>query len=208
MHNTRSTTTHDRLLQEARDLFARRGYGGTSMSRIASQVGIQKASLYNYYDSKADLLMKLLEESLAAWSAACHRSLEGAGSVEARLAAYLGAAVEFSHTNPRAMALIRLAAAQVPGDLRVRVQSLVARYEASWRTEVTGLFREAIDRGELLSGDPKTLALYWSILLDGILINRVFATEKTESVVADLQALWRYFWRGISGNEPQTEISA
>jgi AcrR family transcriptional regulator len=178
------------------------------MSRIASEVGIQKASLYNYYDSKADLLMDLLEASLRSWSAACRQSLEHSGTVEERLAAYLGAAVGFSHSNPQAMALMRLAAAQVPGDLRVRVQSLVARYEASWRAEVTELFREAVNGGEVRSGDPETLALYWSILLDGILINRVFTTEKTDSVVADLQALWRYFWRGISGKEPRTEIPA
>lgn len=207
MHDAR-TTTHDRLLHEARGLFARRGYGGTSMSRIAGAVGVQKASLYNYYASKADLLMEILEQSLSSWSEACRRSLEGSETTEQRLAAYLGAAVEFSRSNPQTMALIRLAAAQVPGDLRLRVQSLIAGYEGSWRAEVTDLFKEAIDRGEVRSGDPETLALYWSILLDGILTNRVFATDKTESVVSDLQALWRYFWRGISGNEPQTEIPA
>jgi AcrR family transcriptional regulator len=39
------STTHERLLQEAADLFARRGYSGTSMSDIAREVGVRKASL-------------------------------------------------------------------------------------------------------------------------------------------------------------------
>jgi hypothetical protein len=105
------------------------------------------------------------------------------------------------------MALIRLATAQVPGDLRRRVQSRCNHYEARSRQELTELFRRAVDSGEIEPADPATLALFWGVFLDGILVNRVFATDKTGSVVTNLQALWVFFWRGISGSNPHTEIS-
>jgi len=201
------TTTHERLLQEAAALFARRGYSGTSMSDIAREVGVRKASLYNYYSSKADLLMDLLEQSLSSWSQACDQHSEGIDDIEGQLAAHLQSAVDFSRAHPQAMALIRLATAQVPGDLRRRVQSRCSDYEVKWRQEMTGLFQQAVDRGEVRSSDPAVLALFWSVFLDGILVNRVFATEKTESVVSSLQSLWEFFWRGVSGTSPHTEIS-
>ena len=201
------TTTHERLLREAAALFARRGYSGTSMSDIAREVGVRKASLYNYYSSKEDLLMDLLEQSLGSWTEACEQDFDSETNLEVRLAAYLRSLVEFGRTNPQAMALIRLATAQVPGDLRIRVRECCAEYEAKWRRELTGLFREAVDRGEIEPADPATLSLAWGIFLDGVAIRFIFATEGTEAVVSNLQSLWEFFWRGISGNSPSTEIS-
>ncbi len=66
------------------------------MSEIAERVGVRKASLYNYYPSKADLLMDLLGRGLAAWESASRPALEGPGSAEERLGAYLKAAMAFA----------------------------------------------------------------------------------------------------------------
>ncbi|MDH3253483.1 MAG: TetR/AcrR family transcriptional regulator [Acidobacteriota bacterium] len=201
------STTHDKLLREAARLFASRGYSGTSMSDIAHEVGVRKASLYNYYGSKADLLIALLEQSLTSWQAACEQSLVGIESVERRLAAYLESAVAFSRTHPQAMGIIRLAAGHVPSELRRRVRSLIARHESSWHRTLVGMFEDAIERDEIPGNDSAALALFWSVFIDGILVNPIFATAKTEAVVTNLQSLWTFFWRGVSGTSPHTELT-
>jgi TetR/AcrR family transcriptional repressor of mexJK operon len=43
------------ILDGAAFVFARDGYEGASMSRIASEAGVSKGTLYNYFTSKADL---------------------------------------------------------------------------------------------------------------------------------------------------------
>ena len=43
------------VLDGAATVFARDGYEGASMSRIASEAGVFKGRLYNYFPSKADL---------------------------------------------------------------------------------------------------------------------------------------------------------
>ena len=98
---THQLTTHDKLRREAAALFSRRGYGGTSMADIADRVGVRKASLYNYYDSKAELMLELLEQSMEAWERACQVDLAATMTVEERLAAYLGAALRFGQDHPR-----------------------------------------------------------------------------------------------------------
>ncbi len=199
-------STRDRVRREAADLFARRGYGGTSMSEIAERVGIRKASLYSHFDSKADLMLELVEASLEQWQRACRGELPERESVEERLAGYLGAAVRFGRSNPQAVGILRLAAGQMPGELRARFNSILDRHDRQWRETLKALFEEAIERGEVEADIPENLGLFWSVFIHGLLINQIFETEKAEAMLAHLQPLWRLFWRGLSGRFPTTEI--
>lgn len=53
------SSTRDRILDVALDLFVEHGYDGTSLRQIAEQLGITKAALYYYFASKDDILMSL-----------------------------------------------------------------------------------------------------------------------------------------------------
>lgn len=58
----RSSTTADRMrhiVHAAAVLFEERGFHGTSMSDIASAVGVTKASLYHYVSNKQELLNEI-----------------------------------------------------------------------------------------------------------------------------------------------------
>ncbi len=57
-------TRRDAILQAAREHFARRGYAGTSMRRIAEQVGITKAALYYHFRDKASLFREATEDAV------------------------------------------------------------------------------------------------------------------------------------------------
>jgi AcrR family transcriptional regulator len=207
--NDETTSTHERLLQEAAALFARRGYSGTSMSDIAREVGVRKASLYNYYPSKEDLLLDLLERSLRSWTESCYHGFKrtDADSLEVKLSAYLDSVVGFARTHPQAMALIRLATAQVPGELRAKVHKQFETYETEWHNDLVEMFRKAVDSGEITSADPEILTLAWGIFIDGIAVRFVLANDRTNAIIDNLQPLWRLFWRGLGGIDPQTEIS-
>jgi AcrR family transcriptional regulator len=56
--------TAKRILDMAEQLFAERGYDASSMSEIASLVGIQTPSLYNHYASKQTLYEAVIESRL------------------------------------------------------------------------------------------------------------------------------------------------
>ena len=55
-------STQDRIKQVALILFARKGFEGTSLSDIASGVGIKKPSLYAHYKSKEDLFLGVIHK--------------------------------------------------------------------------------------------------------------------------------------------------
>jgi len=49
--------TRDTLIQEALELFARDGYAGTSIDRIAEKVNMTKGAVYYYFSSKKEVLI-------------------------------------------------------------------------------------------------------------------------------------------------------
>lgn len=53
--------TKERILETALELFAQRGYLGTSMSDIAARLGITKAALYKHYAGKQEILDRIVQ---------------------------------------------------------------------------------------------------------------------------------------------------
>lgn len=53
--------TKKRILKVALELFAQKGYLGTSMRDIAQQLGLTKAALYKHYTAKQEILDKIIE---------------------------------------------------------------------------------------------------------------------------------------------------
>ena len=63
--DARRTDTRERLLTVAAELFAERGYAGTSIRDIADRLGVTKAALYYHFTSKAEILHALVAEPIA-----------------------------------------------------------------------------------------------------------------------------------------------
>jgi AcrR family transcriptional regulator len=55
-------TSMERIRSAAMELFARNGYGNTSISQIATAAGVSKGLMYNYYESKEALLRAIVQQ--------------------------------------------------------------------------------------------------------------------------------------------------
>lgn len=53
------------IIHEARKLFAKKGFDGTSMNDISEKVGIEKASLYYFFKNKEELFGAVAEHNWA-----------------------------------------------------------------------------------------------------------------------------------------------
>ncbi len=63
------STRRTELTRLAAQLFAEKGYHGTSVGDLAAAMGVQKGSLYAHIESKADLLWEVAREGAAAFHA-------------------------------------------------------------------------------------------------------------------------------------------
>jgi AcrR family transcriptional regulator len=60
----RRTNTREQIRTVALEMFAERGYDGTSLREIAEQLGVTKAAVYYHFKTKEDILVSLLEDFL------------------------------------------------------------------------------------------------------------------------------------------------
>ena len=57
-------SARERLLREAADIFSRKGYAATSVGEIVAAAGVTKPVLYYHFQSKENLYLTLMEESI------------------------------------------------------------------------------------------------------------------------------------------------
>ncbi|MFW0795436.1 TetR/AcrR family transcriptional regulator [Gordonia sp. CPCC 205515] len=62
----RGDTAREEILDASAELFTRHGYTGTSTRMIAEAVGIRQASMYHYFATKDEILVALLDTTVAA----------------------------------------------------------------------------------------------------------------------------------------------
>lgn len=58
--------THEQLLKAAAEVFAEAGYENASLRSIASRAGVTSATIYRHFESKADLLLGVVDEAIHA----------------------------------------------------------------------------------------------------------------------------------------------
>lgn len=54
--------TKEKIIQAALELFVRQGYHGTSINDITQKVRVTKAAFYSHFDSKGQLLLRIISE--------------------------------------------------------------------------------------------------------------------------------------------------
>lgn len=79
----------ERILVEASELFARKGYRATGTREIASAVHIKQPSLFHHFSSKADIMRELMSHSLERPSAFATRMASRDGPATDRLYEYI-----------------------------------------------------------------------------------------------------------------------
>ncbi len=60
---TQPLENKDKLLKTAIDLFAAKGFKGTSIRDIAQAMGMSISNIYHYFGSKEGLMLAILENS-------------------------------------------------------------------------------------------------------------------------------------------------
>ncbi len=94
------------LLDVAVDVFAERGFHGTSMDEVAEAAGVTKPVLYQHFDSKRELYLELLEDVGGHLVSTVTAAVGGATGPRQRVEAGFGAYFEFVTEQTNAFRLL------------------------------------------------------------------------------------------------------
>ncbi|MCW2718137.1 TetR/AcrR family transcriptional regulator, partial [Pseudonocardia sp.] len=88
-------SARERLLEAANELFYAEGVQSVGIDRVIEQAGVAKASLYNTFGSKEELVKAYLGKRHAGTTARLHAAVERESDPRARLLAVFDAQAEF-----------------------------------------------------------------------------------------------------------------
>lgn len=158
-----------RVLESAKIAFARNGFSGTNVNRVADAAGISVGALYKYFRTKEDLFLAIIEESHAFLEDTLNRILGSEPDFYRRVEALLWAAVRSAQDDPD---LIRLYVACTTEELAPLAERLSGRIESVSADRYTRMVAEAASSGQI-RGDLDPAATAW--LVDDIFLTLQFS---------------------------------
>jgi AcrR family transcriptional regulator len=87
------------LVAAARKVFSERGFHNATMEEIAQIAGVAKGTIYLYYPSKHAAYWAALEQGILGMLEATRRSMEAAGTVEAKIRTFIECKIGYFEQN-------------------------------------------------------------------------------------------------------------
>lgn len=150
------------ILDTARAVFCERGYDHTAVAEIAGRIGVVEGTIYKYFDTKRDLLLKVLEHWYEQMFGDYNRDLAGVRGTHARLRLLIWRHLRSVRDYPQ---LCRLMFREVrPGpDYR---ESSIRAANQRYTQFLTQVLQDGIGAGELR--EDLNLALLRDMVYGGI----------------------------------------
>lgn len=136
------------------DLFYEKGYFATSMSDIARECSIQKASIYYHYPSKEDLLFHIMTQTMADLMRHLQTNLDGIPDTEDRMRAAIRSHVQF-HLERQKENFI--ANSELRGLTREHYLDIVEKRDA-YEKHFQMLIQQGVEQGVFAPCDVKILS--------------------------------------------------
>ena len=150
----------DRIMEAAIQVLSRKGYHNTKMEEIAVAAGIGKGTIYEYFDSKLQLLQEILERSFHLYDHSINSDISNSLSIKQKIRGLVEGHLRFCQENKDLTRLLFLDTEIIDNELR----------EWAWQKRrlkeehMQALFAAAINKGELRDLDTKML----TIMISGI----------------------------------------
>jgi len=181
METARKARTRARLVAVAGDVFARHGYSATTHADLAAAAGIGRTTFYEYFDSKEDLLVHLVEVTVPELNDELFSGLEELDPFE-QMATLVVRMIEFVAIDPVGL-ILHTEVARLPDD----VQQRVAAAHAPLSRRFVEIYEAGVAAGDFVPMDSMLAArlIYESIMTAGRVVK---STEEPKQHVHRLAA--------------------
>ena len=157
--NAAKPPARERLLAAANELFYDEGVHTVGIDRVIEHAGVAKASLYNTFGSKDELVRAYLQTRHATIAGRITQSLQRHDTPRERLLGVFEAQGElFTEPGYHGCAFVRASAESHPGDLAEQAAD-------TYRSWVRALFTDLAEQAG--APDPQALARQLHLLYDG-----------------------------------------
>lgn len=165
------------------------GYAQTTMESVATEAGISKGSIYNYFQNKQDLFEKVFASSMATIGVTVDEILAREIPASAKLESLLNFWFDqLGYHKKISRLVIEFWANAARGQQGQIVQSLTETFGA-WRDRLVGLLKQGMQAGEFTGDfDVKVASSLILAILDGLMVqSMLMGIEVNEEFLAALK---------------------
>lgn len=172
---TKREARRDAIIAVALDVFREVGFDAASMSQIAARVGGSKATLYNYFSSKEDLLLAAMVGSGDSYAHEVLRLLQTSDDLPTQLHRFVVSLLKLV-ASPEPIEILRVAIS-VGGTSDIGRQFYELGTHAVW-IEIAKVLRGEISKGSLRDSDPDMMAMLLRSLCESELIRHLLGAGR------------------------------
>ena len=145
------------LLQAAERVFGDHGYHNTSIRDIAKEAGFSVGGVFQFFESKDDLYLRVIEGQWEHFFTLLTAALQ-AGTVEARLAALTEAMFKAFEERGEFFKLFLSDRGRLSAAFTGEIAARIAQHTRRLRHQLVELMRQGVEEGLLQRLDPELLA--------------------------------------------------
>ncbi len=195
--NTHSAT-RDRLVQAALEVFAARGYHGTTVDDIVAASVSSKGAFYHYFRSKQGIFLALLDQLAGMVEAGVDRAIESEDGALPKVEAALRVVLEVAASHRDLARILLVESAALGPEFEQSRLGIHRRFAA--------LIQRHLDRasadGSIPAQDTQTASAAWIGAINEVLTQRMAASADLLEVLPALRTVLLRSVGARAGDEP------
>ncbi len=194
------TDTKEKILQTALVAFSRYGYEGARMEKIASEIGINKASMYFHFSSKEEIFRVLFDRIIEKYEKSLAIMLENdeGATVRERLIHFYREYLIYHWQNPE-MDFWNLVYYLPPESMKTEILDATAKSKSVLIAWLSDILTEGVLTGELQKLSIEGMAMSFYYLLTCISMSTEIMDK--EKYISSMDDCFAIFWNGIRADK-------
>jgi AcrR family transcriptional regulator len=192
------SVTKDRIFQAALRIFAQHGFEGARMEKIASEVGINKASLYFHFKSKEEIFQELFHDIIKKYRLKMKMIINEAKDLPSkeRLTAVYKGYLEYNWNNAE-MDFWNRVYYLPPAAMSEEVIKITLDTKEEFASSLAQIMEEGIQKKELRPLKARHMAETFYYVLTCIDLSAGLMNK--EQALNDMKNCFEVLWEGIKG---------
>jgi AcrR family transcriptional regulator len=196
----------DLILASAEKLFVEKGFAGTSINDIAAEADFSRTSIYQYFSSKEEIYLHILERYTEPLTERLKKATEDAPTVPEKIRAFLDELRKMKSEKSNFFELYFIQRHQVeprlPEELRTQLNAKRRRLEDVFRE----FYREGVEKGEVRAIRFKDASnLFFAQIMGMMLLHEYYGNEFDVSLDEHLDMSLQLYLEFIEKADGQPE---
>ncbi len=193
----------EQILSAASECFAKFGYKKTTLDDIGQEIGLNKASIYYYFESKEKIYTTIILNEFQQFTTKLRQEIEEETDCEEKILLYFKQKIQYYQKSTIIQQITEIEPEELQ-HLIVSGREIALKLEQEEKSFLTKILKGCIENGKIKDCNIEKMSELMFGLVDGVKHNHLgFADNKSpasiefENLIQDVQTALKIFINGL-----------